>query len=104
MANYNINQKGAIDLLVMAGFDIFELDMGEKFELYCVTTFEKPSTGSISSSPFMRITGWEITELIINTSAVGNGIALISQVKALQQIKKRPYEFSDKYLWKYYQE
>lgn len=101
MAIYNINQKGAIETLVLAGFDIIEVQIEEGWELFVTTVFEKPSTGSISSSPYFRVRGWEVTDLI-DSIAGGNVASLIAQVKMTQEKKQRNFEFSEKYKWRYY--
>jgi hypothetical protein len=102
MGIYNSNQKGAIETLVIAGFDIIEIQTDEnERELYVTTVFEKPSTGSISSSPYFRIRGWEITNLI-ESIAGGNMASLIAQVKLAQEKKQKSLEFSEKYIWRYY--
>src|SRR5690349_10695948 len=102
MANYNKALKGIIDSLTERGEDILEVEVGEEAQYFAVKSFQKPSTGTVSSSPYLRVDGWEITDILLTGANSGVDHAL-SQIGKTKDVKKsKTQEFSDNHFWRYY--
>lgn len=104
MTNYNKNYKGIIATLVLSGQDVFEIELGEDVEYYATSSVEKPSAGTMGSSPYIRVKGLEITDLIANAAGTVGTTVIVANVKTLQEQNKKliTYEFSDNHKWRFY--
>ncbi len=102
MANYSSN-KDVIIALVLANKEILEVEISGKSEYFLIEQFEKSSVGSVQSSPYFYVVGYDITRLLLNHVMNSSIVDLTSKLDKIQsQDKPIRYEFSDSHVWRNY--
>jgi hypothetical protein len=102
MDNYESKVK-IVKTLALQGFDILEIEIQGTIFWYLSKAFEKSSMGAIQNSPFLSITGKDITDFIQNFILNTNIAVLSDKIRQIDETEKNMVmQFSDKHIWRFY--
>lgn len=99
------SHTGTVDVLNLHGLDIIQIFKGENFDssiFYVVSSFEPPTLGGIQTTPYVQISGHDVTEIFKN-NVNQNALNSLNQIKTLMdRSKKKEYQYSHDFSWIYY--